>query len=82
MGDPAALAVGRFFTGYSKSGKAYFMTFGAEDIQEQNARVARLEFLYRKSLRFRKDHPWHGHYTGLFELYKNHPLMTAEIPSK
>ena len=73
--------MGRFFIGYSKSGKVYFMTFGAEDIQEQNARVARLEFLYRKSLRFRKDHPWHGHYTGLFELYKNHPLMTAEIPS-
>ena len=40
-------------------------SYGAEDIQEQEDRVARLEFLYRKSLRFRKDHPWHGHYTGL-----------------
>ena len=57
-------------------------SYGAEDIRQQEDRVARLEFLYRKSLRFRKDHPWHGHFTGLYQLYKNHPLMTAEIPSK
>lgn len=72
----------RFFIGYSKYGKEYFMTYGAEDVQAQNTRQARLEFLYRKDLRFRKDHPWHGHYTGLFDLYRNHSLMTAPIPVK
>lgn len=55
------------------------MSTGAEDIQAQNQRMARLEHLYRRDLRFRKDHPWHGHFTGLFNLYKNHPAMTEEI---
>lgn len=75
--------LGRFLLAIVNMGKSICMTsYGAEDIQEQEDRVARLEFLYRKSLRFRKDHPWHGHFTGLYQLYKNHPLMTAEIPGK
>ena len=55
------------------------MSTGAENIQAQNQRMVRLEHLYRRDLRFRKDHPWHGHFTGLFSLYRNHPAMTEEI---
>lgn len=58
------------------------MTYGAEDVQAQNQRVARLNYLYNKDLRFRKDHPWHGTYTGLFHLYRNHEFMTAELPKQ
>jgi hypothetical protein len=57
------------------------MTYGAEDVQAQNERTRRLEYLYHKDLRFRKDHPWHGTFVGLFNLYKNHEYMTVEIPN-
>jgi len=48
------------------------MTYGAEDVQEERNKVAYLECLYRADLRDRPEHPFHGLFTGLYELYKNH----------
>lgn len=59
-----------FFIGYIEVGNSICMTYGAEDVQEQNNRQEYLERLYKKDLRFRKDHPYHGVYTGLFQSYK------------
>ena len=47
------------------------MIYGAEDIQEQQTRVRYLERLYIADQRFRKDHPWHGKFTGLYQSYKD-----------
>lgn len=47
------------------------MAHGAEDIQEQQSRMEYLERLYNADLRFRKDHPFHGVFTGLYRLYKD-----------
>ena len=41
------------------------MAYGAEDVQEQAARVDRLEEAYFAAGRDEKDHPDHGLYTGL-----------------
>lgn len=47
------------------------MSYGAQDIQAMNARMERLEELYRQDGRDKKDHPWHSRYTGLMEKYGN-----------
>ena len=49
------------------------MSFGAEDIQAMNRRVARLDELYIRDGRDKKDHPWHGCYTGLALKYEREP---------
>ena len=48
------------------------MAYGAEDIQEQNARSQRLERLYHADLRHLPEHPFHGFYCGLHQLYRHH----------
>lgn len=48
------------------------MAYGAEDVQEQQARADYLERLYIADMRYVKEHPFHGLYNGLAELYKNH----------
>lgn len=45
------------------------MSYGAENIQEMNSRVERLEELYIRDGRDKRDHPWHSSYTGLFLKY-------------
>lgn len=52
-------------------GKTIYMSYGAQDIQAMNARMERLEELYRQDGRDKKDHPWHSRYTGLMEKYGN-----------
>ena len=52
-------------------GKSIYMPHGAEDTQAMNARVERIEQLYRQDGRHNPDHPWHAHYTGLAEKYGN-----------
>ena len=46
------------------------MSYGAEDTKAMNARVERLEELYIRDGRDKKDHPWHGCYTGLALKYE------------
>ena len=50
-------------------GKSICMSYGAENIQEMNSRVERLEELYIRDGRDKRDHPWHSSYTGLFLKY-------------
>jgi hypothetical protein len=52
-------------------GKSICMSYGAENIQEMNARVERLDALYIQDGRDKKDHPFHSSYTGLFLKYNN-----------
>ena len=47
------------------------MSYGAENTQEMNARVERLDALYIQDGRDKKDHPFHSSYTGLFLKYNN-----------
>jgi len=44
---------------------------GAEDTKAMDARVERLEELYVQDGRDKPDHPWNGHYTGLYLKYNN-----------
>jgi hypothetical protein len=48
------------------------MAYGAEDIKEQQARAEYLERLYFADLRDLEEHPFHGTFIGLYQLYKNH----------
>ena len=48
------------------------MAYGAEDVKEQQARVNYLERLYQAALRYMPEHPFHGTFIGLYQLYKNH----------
>ena len=48
------------------------MTYGAEDVKEQRERASYLERLYQADLRYMPEHPFHGLFTGLYALYKNH----------
>ena len=43
------------------------MSYGAENIEEQRARVEHLEKLYQKSGRAKEGHPLRGLFTGLFK---------------
>ena len=42
------------------------MSYGAENIEEQQARVEHLEKLYQQSGRAEEGHPLRGLFTGLF----------------
>jgi len=53
-------------------GKSICMAYGAENVQEQNARCQRLECLYHADLRHLPEHPFHGFYCGLHQLYRHH----------
>ena len=44
-----------------------YMSYGAEDIKDQNARVERIQQLYKQDGRDDPKHPWHGCYTGLHQ---------------
>jgi hypothetical protein len=48
------------------------MAYGAEDVQQQNKRSERLERLYHLDLRHNPEHPYHGFYCGLHQLYLHH----------
>ena len=63
---------GGFFIGNINLGNSIFMAYGAEDVKEQQARTEYLERLYHADLRYMKEHPFHGLFTGLYQLYKNH----------
>ena len=43
------------------------MSYGAENVEEQRARVELLEKLYQQSGRAKEDHPLRGLFTGLFK---------------
>lgn len=49
------------------------MSYGAQDIQAQMARVHLLEELYIRDGRDIPEHPWHGFYTGLYLKYYGAP---------
>ena len=63
---------GGFFLVSINLGNSICMTYGAEDVQEQRSRVAYMEMLYQADLRYIKEHPYHGRFCGLYDLYKNH----------
>ena len=63
---------GGFFLVSINLGNSICMTYGAEDVQEQRSRVAYMEMLYQADLRYMKEHPYHGRFCGLYDLYKNH----------
>jgi hypothetical protein len=48
------------------------MAYGAEDVKEQQERMEYLERLYQADMRYLREHPFHGLYIGLYELYRNH----------
>jgi len=50
------------------------MAYGAEDVKEQQARAEYLERLYYADLRDLEEHPFHGTFIGLYQLYKNHRI--------
>lgn len=49
------------------------MSYGAENIQEQNQRMERLNRLYFEDGRDKATHPQHGLFTGL------HAAVTKEV---
>ena len=61
-----------FFLVSINLGNSICMAYGAEDVQEQRSRVAYMEMLYQADLRYMKEHPYHGRFCGLYDLYKNH----------
>ena len=54
-------------------GKSIYMSYGAEDTTAQLERVNLLEELYIRDGRNNPDHPWNGHYTGLYLKYYRAP---------
>lgn len=61
-----------FFIANINLGNSICMAYGAEDVKEQQARVEYLERLYQADLRYMPEHPFHGTFNGLYQLYKNH----------
>lgn len=61
-----------FFLANINLGKSICMAYGAEDVKEQQARAEYLERLYKADMRDKPEHPFHGVFTGLYNLYKNH----------
>ena len=61
-----------FFIANINLGNSICMAYGAEDVKEQQARAEYLERLYYADLRDLKEHPFHGTFIGLYQLYKNH----------
>ena len=54
------------------------MSYGAEDTTAQLERVNLLEELYIRDGRNNPDHPWNGHYTGLYLKYHSAPNSTPD----
>ena len=63
---------GGFFIANINLGNSICMAYGAEDVKEQQTRAEYLERLYQADLRYMPEHPFHGRFCGLYELYKNH----------
>ena len=63
---------GGFFIAIISLGNSICMAYGAEDVKEQRARTEYLERLYQADMRWVREHPFHGRFCGLYELYKNH----------
>ena len=61
------------------------MTYGAENVADCRARVEQLERWYIADGRNKKDHPFHGTFTGLYNLYRYHSTYglgePVEIPA-
>ena len=66
-------------------GKSICMTYGAENIAECNARMETMERWYQADGRNNRKHPFHGAYTGLYNLYRHHPVYglgeTVQVPA-
>ncbi len=76
---------GGFFIGYIQLGNSVYMTYGAENIADCTTRMEAMERWYLADGRDRKDHPFTGTYTGLYNLYRHHSTLglgePVEIPA-
>lgn len=60
-------------------GNSIYMSYGAEDRVECQARVARMEDWYFQDGRDQEDHSMRGLFTGLYQKY-GAPAKTAGTP--
>ena len=60
------------------------MAYGAQDLAECNQRMESMERWYHADGRNNKNHPHHGVYTGLYQLYRYHSVYghgePVEVP--
>ena len=61
------------------------MAYGAQDLAECNQRMESMERWYHADGRNNKNHPHHGVYTGLYQLYRYHSVYglgePVEVPA-
>ena len=69
-----------FFIANIDLGNSVYMTYGAEDVADCEARIQALKTWYLADGRNRKNHPLHGTYTGLYNLYRHHSRLGLKEP--